>query len=526
MYTRFRHALHSAKPLAYTRQRLPLQQTRVFLSPRQDEFLKSPARFKFTGGWDPKVKTWKDAPAFTESTGPESVLTKIIEAAEKGELETLKSQSQQPGFIGFNSLNYQDKAPLHAAALANQFLILDHILQNGPIDIEQPAYGGHTAMQIAAFLGHDYIGQKLQKAGADINKPDEDGDTPLHHAASQGRRSFVKFLLDNNAKTDIRNKEGKTALDLAKEHDRFEVLDVFDEKEAKGFAGIAGMRTYKEQLREHFIIPFQMKQNPTSFRKPDGKRPNVRPIMANGLLLTGLPGTGKSHMARKLAEEMNMPYEVVSYADVASKYPGDTEKAIQLKFRLASYKKPSVLIFDEFDNFVPNRATIRDDMPYLTQQVNQMLVELENAPEKGVTVIGTTNHKNKLDEAAIRSGRMDVEIEVPPPDQETRVELFKSCLKKVLIDDELPFSQEQIEAFATKTSGFSTAAIKKVCQAAARMAVYAISDLEPRFVEKAIEETPVTFPEYREKEQKSKAEISVAAEQEKVGQDHSWCSIM
>ena len=160
---------------------------------------------------------------------------------------------------------------------------------------------------------------------------------------------------------------------------------------------------------------------------------------AKGLLFYGVPGTGKTYLAKAIANKCNAYFIHLSPPQIFSKYFGESERNLKHIFtiakELASYGGNNVIIFiDELDGFAPSREKMESRPERSVLSV--FLSELDGLEElKGVTVIGTTNRPQDIDPALIRSGRFDEWIEFKPPDFSTCVKIFYSSLKKYLGND-------------------------------------------------------------------------------------------
>lgn len=196
-----------------------------------------------------------------------------------------------------------------------------------------------------------------------------------------------------------------------------------------------------------------------------------------GMLLFGVPGTGKTLIARQVAKNLTQtPVKVISGPEVLSKYVGGTEEAIRKLFEDAEkeYKSKGdesslhVIIFDEIDSICGTRtsgegvgASVHNGL------VNQLLSKIDGVHSlNNILVIGMTNRKDMLDSALLRPGRLEVHIEIGLPDEQGRQEIFRIHTKtmrenKVLHDD------VKLDELASKTKNYSGAEIEGVVKSAA-----------------------------------------------------------
>ena len=134
-------------------------------------------------------------------------------------------------------------------------------------------------------------------------------------------------------------------------------------------------------------------------------------------------------IVKRIATLLNFNFIEVSPSSVASTYVHGTQEKIKALFEEAKEKRPSLLFIDELEAFVPNRN--RGDINFHYQaEVNEFLIQLNNAHQNGIFVVGATNYLNLIDDAVKRPGRFDLKLFFGPPDIEARIEAFKTLLKK------------------------------------------------------------------------------------------------
>lgn len=200
-------------------------------------------------------------------------------------------------------------------------------------------------------------------------------------------------------------------------------------KSGGGFADVAGMETLKEELTKRVIWVLKDKEKAQKYR--------LTP--PNGMILYGPPGCGKTYFAEKFAEEAQFNFSMVSGSDLGSTYLHGTQGKIASLFKDAEAKAPSILCFDEFDSFVPARGSM--DANQRGEEVNEFLAQLNNCSQRGIFVIGTTNRIELIDPAVLRKGRMDLHIEIPAPDPETRKAIFALHLKDRPLDENIDYDE-------------------------------------------------------------------------------------
>ncbi len=185
-----------------------------------------------------------------------------------------------------------------------------------------------------------------------------------------------------------------------------------------------------------------------------------------GILLVGPPGCGKTLLAKAIATESRVNFIAVKGPALLSKYVGESEKGVRDIFRKGRQAAPCIIFFDEIDALVPMRGEASDS--HVSERVlSQFLAEMDGIEElKGVLVLGATNRVDRVDPAMLRPGRFDEIVEIPPPDEDGRREIFEVHLRRKPLG-----SGVGAAALAARTEGFSGAEIESVCTRAALHAV-------------------------------------------------------
>ncbi len=147
------------------------------------------------------------------------------------------------------------------------------------------------------------------------------------------------------------------------------------------------------------------------------------------MLFIGLPGTGKTSVARALSEKLNSPLVEVRLSMITSQYLGETSKNIDKVFELAKKLSPCILFIDEFDFIAKTRVS--DEHAAVKRAVNTLLKAIDEISliDDGVLLIAATNHPNLLDRAAWR--RFDEIVDFPLPDARMRKDILDIILSKV-----------------------------------------------------------------------------------------------
>lgn len=167
------------------------------------------------------------------------------------------------------------------------------------------------------------------------------------------------------------------------------------------------------------------------------------------ILFYGLPGTGKTMLARGLANELEVPLYLIKATSLIGDHVGDGARQIHELFETATKTSPSIIFIDEVDAIALHRQyqSLRGDV---SEIVNSLLTELDGInPNKGVITIAATNNPNFLD-LAVKS-RFEEEIKFELPDEESRLKIIENNLKTFPL--EIDFNIEKIVKLSKGMSG-------------------------------------------------------------------------
>ncbi len=223
----------------------------------------------------------------------------------------------------------------------------------------------------------------------------------------------------------------------------------------------------------------ELRQMQLMLEKPDLAQ-ELGVDMPTGILLKGAPGTGKTTIARVLANEARCKFFSITPADINQMFVGESEKRVRDLFGRARESAPSIIFIDEIDALLPERAggiAIHSD-----KVVNQFLQEMDGMkPNLRVFIVGATNRPDMLDPAVRRGGRLSREIEIPLPDRDGRVELLKLFTRNVKLAPEV-----NLETLAESSEGYSGADLKAIVNEAGLQALIRIADSEETGQEKQL----------------------------------------
>ena len=223
------------------------------------------------------------------------------------------------------------------------------------------------------------------------------------------------------------------------------------------FKDVAGLEGAKEEIQE--IVDFL--KNPQKYTVLGGKIPK-------GALLVGLPGTGKTLLAKAVAGEAKVPFFSLSGSDFVEMFVGVGASRVRDLFKQAKDKSPAIIFIDEIDAI--GRARGKSNMTGSNDErentLNQLLTEMDGfGTNTNVIVIAATNRADVLDKALMRAGRFDRQIYVDLPDLNERKEIFKVHLKPIKTVKTL-----DVDFLSKQTPGFSGADIANVCNESALIA--------------------------------------------------------
>ncbi len=210
-----------------------------------------------------------------------------------------------------------------------------------------------------------------------------------------------------------------------------------------------------------------------SFIKEPEKYSAVGARMPRGLLLYGPPGTGKTLMAKAIAGEADVPFYAMSGSDFVQKYVGVGASRIRSLFSMAKKSEKAVIFIDEIDAIGKKRArNASASNDERDQTLNALLTEMSGFYENsGIVVIGATNRLDTLDEALLRPGRFDRQIEIGLPDVNSRKKILSLHANKKPLSEEV-----DLDALSKSTVCFSGAMLENLLNEAA---IYAANESKP-----------------------------------------------
>jgi transitional endoplasmic reticulum ATPase len=221
------------------------------------------------------------------------------------------------------------------------------------------------------------------------------------------------------------------------------------------WSDVGGLEEVKALLTESVLWPLTHRELFTEA--------GIRP--SRGAVLHGLPGTGKTLLAKALAGESEANFLAVKGPQLVSMWAGESEKAVREIFRKARQVTPAIIFFDEIDALAPTRGGGGNQVA--ERIAAQLLTELDGVEElKGVFVLAATNRLDCVDPALLRPGRFDSLVELKAPDKAERLAILKVHTGKMPLASDV-----DLEAIAASGDALVGADIEALCREAAFAAI-------------------------------------------------------
>jgi len=224
------------------------------------------------------------------------------------------------------------------------------------------------------------------------------------------------------------------------------------------YADIGGLDTQIQEIKESVELPLT---HPEYYEEMGIKPPK-------GVILYGCPGTGKTLLAKAVANQTSATFLRVVGSELIQKYLGDGPKLVRELFRVAEEHAPSIVFIDEIDaigtkRYESNSGGEREIQRTMLELLNQ----LDGFDSRGdVKVIMATNRIETLDPALIRPGRIDRKIEFPLPDEKTKRKIFQIHTNRMTLGEDV-----KLDDFVTSKDDLSGADIKAICTEAGLLAL-------------------------------------------------------
>ena len=248
-----------------------------------------------------------------------------------------------------------------------------------------------------------------------------------------------------------------------------------DEEKADdiGYDDIGGCRRQLAQIREMIELPLR---HPQLFKTLGVKPPK-------GVLLYGPPGSGKTMIARAVANETGAFFFLINGPEIMSKMAGEAEANLRRAFEEAEKNSPAIIFIDEIDSIAPKREKTGGEVE--KRVVSQLLTLMDGVKGRGqCVVIGATNRPNTIDPALRRFGRFDREIDIGVPDEVGRIEIMRIHTKNMKLSEDV-----DILDLAKNSHGYVGADLAQLCTEAAMNCIREkmdLIDLEAETIDAAI----------------------------------------
>ncbi|WP_229124821.1 proteasome-activating nucleotidase Pan2 [Halapricum desulfuricans] len=221
---------------------------------------------------------------------------------------------------------------------------------------------------------------------------------------------------------------------------------------------IGGLESQIREVREAVEEPLL---NAEQFREVGIDPPS-------GVLLHGPPGTGKTMLAKAVANETDATFIKMAGSELVQKFIGEGAKLVRDLFELAGEREPAIVFIDEIDAIASKRTESKTSGDAEVQRtMMQLLSEMDGFEDRGeIRIIAATNRFDMLDRAILRPGRFDRLIEVPEPDPEGRERILEIHTQEMNLDDGV-----DLGAWAEETAGFTGAELASLATEAGMFAI-------------------------------------------------------
>jgi len=228
-----------------------------------------------------------------------------------------------------------------------------------------------------------------------------------------------------------------------------------------GYDDVGGFRKQLAQIRELVELPLR---HPQLFQTIGVKPPK-------GILLYGPPGSGKTLIARAVANETGAFFFLINGPEIMSKLAGESESNLRKAFEEAEKNAPSIIFIDEIDSIAPKREKTQGEVE--RRIVSQLLTLMDGMKKRShIIVMGATNRPNSIDPALRRFGRFDREIDIGVPDEVGRLEIVRIHTRNMKLSDEV-----DLEKVSKNTHGFVGSDLAALCTEAALQCIREKMDL-------------------------------------------------
>jgi len=271
--------------------------------------------------------------------------------------------------------------------------------------------------------------------------------------------SFVdKDLLEPGCQVLLHHKTQAIVGVLQDDADPLVNIMKLDKAPTESYADVGGLESQIQEIKESVELPLT---HPELYEEMGIKPPK-------GVILYGVPGTGKTLLAKAVANQTSATFLRIVGSELIQKYLGDGPKLVREIFRVAEEHAPSIVFIDEIDAIGTKRYdSTSGGEREIQRTMLELLNQLDGFDTRGdVKVIMATNRIDSLDPALIRPGRIDRKIEFPLPDIKTKRHIFRLHTSRMSLSDDV-----DLEEFVMTKDELSGADIKAVCTEAGLLAL-------------------------------------------------------
>src|SRR6056297_967345 len=238
---------------------------------------------------------------------------------------------------------------------------------------------------------------------------------------------------------------------------RAQAMEVTESPDVE-YADIGGIDDQIREVREAVEDPLE---NPEQFEKVGVEPPS-------GVLLHGPPGTGKTMLAKAVANESDATFIKMAGSELVRKFIGEGARLVRDLFELAAEREPAVIFIDEIDAVAAKRTDSKTSGDAEVQRtMMQLLSEMDGFDDRGeIRIMAATNRFDMLDEAILRPGRFDRLIEVPKPGPEGREKILEIHSREINVDPAIDFTE-----LAEELNDYSGADIESLVTEAGMFAI-------------------------------------------------------